>query len=163
MKCLLLILLASASFLHAQNTVSFEEGMTSPKASLENITWLAGHWKGDAFGGVAEEIWSPPLGGSMLFSFRLVADEAVHFYEFGHILEVDGTLMLQLKHFDRDLKGWEEKADTVDFKLVKIEDDKFYFDDFSIERISDQEINMYVVIEEDDGSENEVQFNYHRQ
>lgn len=163
MKCLLLLFLCVASWLHAQHTVSFEDGMTSPQASLENLGWLAGHWKGEAFGGIAEEIWSPPLGGSMMFTFRLVADGAIHFYEFGHIFQVDDTLILQLKHFDADLKGWEEKADTVDFKLVKIENNKFYFDDFSIERISDQEINMYVVIEEDDGSENEVQFNYYRQ
>lgn len=163
MNRLLLIIVCFTNFLHGQHTLSFEDGMTSPKASLENIAWLAGNWKGEAFGGIAEEIWSPPLGGSMMFTFRLVADGVVHFYEFGHILEVDDTLILQLKHFDADLMGWEDKTDTVDFKLVKIEDETFYFDAFSIERISDQEINMYVVIEEDDGSENEVQFNYHRQ
>ena len=150
-------------WVQAQNTVSFEEGMTSPNASLMNVQWLSGHWKGDAFGGIAEEIWSPPAGGVMMFSFRLVSEGKVDFYEFGHILETEGTLILQLKHFDGTLLGWEEKDETIDFELVKFDKDTLYFDDFTIQRISDQEINMYVLIEEDDGTQNEVTFNYHRQ
>ncbi|TDS18929.1 hypothetical protein DFQ03_0642 [Maribacter caenipelagi] len=149
--------------LQAQNTVSFEEGMTSPAATLKNIEWLAGHWKGEAFGGIAEEIWSPPADGSMMFSFRLLDKGEVSFYEFGHLIEIDGTLLLQLKHFDANLSGWEEKDENIDFKLVKIEENKFYFDDFTIECISDKEINMYVEVGEEDGTLNEVTFNYHRQ
>ena len=163
MKLLLLFIFSTVSLVQAQNTVSLEEGLSSPEANLKHIAWLTGHWKGEAFGGVTEEIWSPALGGSMMFSFRLIADCTINFYEFGHILEVDNTLILQLKHFGGDLNGWEEKAKTVDFKLVKVEGNRLYFDDFTIERISDQEINMYVVVSEENGSENEVKFNYHRQ
>ncbi|MDC6387668.1 DUF6265 family protein [Maribacter sp. PR1] len=147
----------------AQNTLSLEEGATSPKATLLDVEWMTGHWKGEAFGGITEEIWSPPLGGSMMFSFKLVVNGMVNFYELGHIKEVDGTLLLQLKHFDGDLKGWEEKNDTVDFKLVKLEPNKVFFDDFTLERISDQEINLFVVVGDNDGNQEEVQFNYKRQ
>tara|TARA_R110002051_G_scaffold70772_1_gene127514 strand:+ start:72908 stop:73399 length:492 start_codon:yes stop_codon:yes gene_type:complete len=163
MKILLLFLLTTTCLLNAQNTVSFEEGMTSPDASLATIDWLTGHWKGKAFGGIAEEIWSPPVDGSMMFSFRLIDKGTVSFYEFGHILETEGTLILQLKHFNGDLSGWEEKDETIDFKLVKQEENRLYFNDFTIERISDKEINMYVEIGEDEGTSNEVIFNYHRQ
>lgn len=162
MKPLFILLFAVTSMLHAQHTLSFEEGMESPEASLNDITWLSGYWKGEAFGGMAEEIWSPPLDGTMMFSFRLVADGKVSFYEFGHILETEGTLLLQLKHFDGDLKGWEEKTETIDFKLVKVENYRLFFDDFTIERISDTEINMFVEVGEEDGTSNEVKFNYHR-
>ncbi|MGC1516506.1 MAG: DUF6265 family protein [Maribacter sp.] len=158
------VLLIFGSFwVQAQNTLPFQENGESPKANLTSIEWLAGHWQGEAFGGIAEEIWSPPLGGVMLFSFRLVAEGTISFYEFGHILETDGTLILQLKHFDPNLQGWEEKDETIDFKLVKVEENRLFFDDFTIEYVSDKEINMYVLIEEDDGTTNEVKFNYHRQ
>ena len=158
------VLLIFGSFwVQAQNTLPFQENGESPKANLTSIEWLAGHWQGEAFGGIAEEIWSPPMGGVMLFSFRLVAEGTISFYEFGHILETDGTLILQLKHFDPNLQGWEEKDETIDFKLVKVEENRLFFDDFTIEYISDKEINMYVLIEEDDGTTNEVKFNYHRQ
>ncbi|WP_437370237.1 DUF6265 family protein [Maribacter litoralis] len=163
MKYLLFFLFSATCVLQAQNTISYEEGMVSPDANLIDIEWLAGHWKGEAFGGIAEEIWSPPTDGTMMFSFRLIDKGAVSFYEFGHIIEVDGTLLLQLKHFDGDLGGWEQKDETVDFILVKVEENKFYFDDFTIERISDTEINMYVEVSEEEGTSNEIMFNYHRQ
>lgn len=144
-------------------TLQFSENITSPKASLNDVSWIQGHWKGEVFGGIAEEIWSPPLGDSMMFVFRLVVDNKVQFYEIGGIRQVDETLLMQLKHFHSDFKGWEEKDKTVDFKLVKIEDDIVYFEGLTFEKINDNEINVYVVIEEKEGKHQEVKFNYKRQ
>ena len=143
--------------------MSFAEGGKSPEATLEDVSWIAGHWKGEAFGGVAEEIWSPPLGDSMMFVFKLVADGKVQFYEVGHIQQIGETLLLQLKHFHDSLKGWEEKDETVDFKLVEIDGNRVYFDGFTIEKISENEINMYVVVGEEDGTAKEVKFNYKKE
>jgi len=144
----------------ASNTLQLTENTTSPKATLEDVSWIQGHWKGEAFGGNTEEIWSPPLGESMMFVFKLVVDNKVVFYEIGGIRQVDETLLMQLKHFHGDFKGWEEKDETQDFKLVKIEENKVYFDGLTFEKISDNEINVYVVIEEKDGKQQEVKFNY---
>jgi len=141
------------------NTLSFRDGMVSPKASLNDVSWIEGHWKGEAFGGIAEEIWSPPLGDSMMFVFKLVSEGKVVFYEIGGIRQIDDTLIFQLKHFGNDFKGWEEKDETVDAKLIKVEKNRVYFDDFTFEKISDDEINIYVVVSEKDKTE-EVKFNY---
>ncbi|WP_054852182.1 DUF6265 family protein [Olleya sp. ITB9] len=141
------------------NTIKFDETISSPKANLSQVSWIQGHWKGEAFGGITEEIWSPPLGYSMMFSFKLVSNGKVVFYELGGIREVDNTLIFQLKHFGNDFKGWEEKDETVDAKLVKIEDNRVYFDQFTFEKISDSEINIYVVVE-DNGNTEEIKFNY---
>jgi len=54
---------------------------------------LQGHWKGEAFGGITEEIWSPPLGDSMMFVFKLVDEGKVVFYEIGGIREVMTSLL----------------------------------------------------------------------
>ncbi|WP_047246608.1 DUF6265 family protein [Maribacter thermophilus] len=163
MKLLLPTLLIFCTSLYSQHTLSFKEGSDSPKATIDQVAWMTGHWKGEAFGGITEEIWSPPLGGSMMFSFKHVADGKVTFYELGHIKETENTLLLQLKHFNGDLTGWEEKENTVDFKLVKLEDNKIYFDGFTMERISEKEVNIYVVIGHKDGTEEEVKFNYKKQ
>ncbi len=145
-----------------QKTKQLTEGQKSPKASLESVSWIAGHWKGEAFGGITEEIWSPPLGNSMMFVFKLVAEGKIQFYEIGHIQENKETLILQLKHFDGNLKGWENKEETVNFKLVKIEKNIVYFEGFTIERINDSEINLYVLIKNEDGTKKEEKFNYKR-
>ena len=144
------------------NTLQLPKNQHSPTASLESIKWLAGHWRGEAFGGITEEVWSAPLGGSMMGSFKLVENNKVKFYELETIQEIDSTLILRLKHFDSDLKGWEEKNETVDFKLVKIIPDKVFFDGFTIEKINDNEINMYVNVSDKEGKIEEVKFNYKR-
>ena len=158
----LLTLLALVIYLTSfaqSNTIKFDETISSPKANLSQVSWIQGHWKGEAFGGITEEIWSPPLGDSMMFSFKLVSNGKVVFYELGGIREIDDTLIFQLKHFGNDFKGWEEKDETVDAKLVKIEDNRVYFDQFTFEKISDSEINIYIVVE-DNGNTEEVKFNY---
>lgn len=163
MKLLLFLLVFASTLVMGQNTIAFTEGTESPKATLTDVKWIAGHWKGEAFGGIAEEIWSPPLGDSMMFVFKLVSEGKTQFYEIGHIREIDGTLLLQLKHFHGNLKGWETKDETVDFTLVKIEEDHVYFDEFTFEKISENEINVFVVIKHDNGSSEEAKFNYKKQ
>ena len=144
-----------------ENILYFDEVAGSPETDLDAIAWIAGHWRGEALGGVTEEIWSPPLGDSMMASFKLVVGDQVKFYELITILEEGGTLILKLKHFSSDLHGWEEKGETVDFKLVKVTDDKVYFDGMTFENVSNEQMNVYVLIG-DEGSEQETKFNYRK-
>lgn len=162
MRVFYLLLLSIAFSANAQNRLSLADGHTSPTADLDQIAWMEGHWKGKAFGGITEEIWSPPLGGSMLFSFKLVADDKVVFYELGHIRQVEETLIFELKHFGEDLKGWEEKDEVQSFKLIKVDGNRVYFEGFTFEKVSNEEINIYGLIHQGDKAE-EVQFNYQKQ
>ena len=127
---------------------------------LENISWISGHWKGEAFGGQVEENWSKPSGGSMMATFKLINNNVVSFYEIEIIREVENTLILQLKHFNKDLKGWETKDETVDFPLKEITANKVVFEGMYFEKISDNEMNVYVDIHQKDGSIETVKFNY---
>ena len=141
------------------NTLSIESVDHSPNATLNDISWIQGHWRGNAFGGIAEEVWTPPLGNSMMCAFKLVVDDVVQFYEIITITEEAKTLMLRLKHFHDDLKGWEEKNETVDFPLVKVTPGKVYFDGFTFEKINDNEMNIYVRIQNKEGIQ-EKKFSY---
>ena len=163
MKNLMILLLFCPLILIAQNTIELPEDGQSPKADLNDVAWIAGHWKGEAFGGITEEFWSPPLGDSMMFAYKLTNNNQVSLYEIGHIKQVGETLILQLKHFHGNMTAWEEKEETVDFKLVKIQDNWVYFDNYSFEKVSDNEMNLYVVIGQQDGTNQEVKFNYKRE
>jgi len=127
---------------------------------LENVAWIAGTWKGEAFGGITEEIWSEPLGDSMMGSFKLVSNNKVSFYEIEIIREVNNTLILQLKHFNNDLKGWETKDETVDFPLKEITKNKVVFEGMIFEKIAENEMNIYVDIHKESGEIETVKFNY---
>lgn len=159
---LVIFLLILSNCRAQQNTLQLSEDSKSPKAELKQVSWIAGHWKGEAFGGVTEEIWSPPLGDSMMFSFKLVSENKVVFYELGGIRQIDNTLIFQLKHFGNDFKGWEEKDETIDAKLIKIDGNRVYFEGFTFEKVNDAQINIYVLIEEKEKTE-EVKFTYYKQ
>lgn len=142
-----LIILLFPVFVFGQtNILALKENQPSPNAKLSDISWIAGHWIGEAFGGITEEIWTEPMGGSIMGSFRVVKDGKVLFYELETITEEEETLILRLKHFSPLLIGWEEKDVTVDFKLVKVTDSRVYFDGFTFERINENRINTYVLI-----------------
>ena len=143
----------------AQNTKNTPiEGALSPR--LENIAWIAGTWHGEAFGGITEEIWSEPSGGSMMATFKLINDGKVTFYEIEVIREIENSLVLQLKHFGPNLKGWETKDETVDFPLKEITKNKVVFEGMTFERINDTEMDIYVDIKNDKGEVKVVKFNY---
>jgi hypothetical protein len=158
-----LMLVCSSVFAEGKfpNLMFLDDKQQSPNADLSAVSWLAGHWCGEAFGGLIEEVWSPPLGGSMMGAFKLVVKDQVQFYEIETLSEVDDTLIFKLKHFNKDLTGWEEKDKTVDFALVKVTKNKVYFNGLTLERINDNEMNIYVAIE-DNGNTTEEKFSYKR-
>lgn len=141
----------------AQNTLTYNDEKGSPKATLADVTWVTGNWQGEALGGICQETWSKPIGNSMMFNFKLVKDNKVVFYELGHIVEQDKTLLLQIKHFSAQLHGWEAANKSEDFRLIKVEENRVYFDQFTFEKVSDMEMNLYVVFEE---SGEEIKFNF---
>jgi hypothetical protein len=156
MKYILIICFFFSMTSRAQSETPLE-----PK--LENCAWIAGNWKGEAFGGQTEENWSEPSGGSMMATFKLINDGKVSFYEIEIIKEVENTLILQLKHFDSDLKGWETKNETVDFPLKEITETRVVFEGMSFEKVSDTEMNVYVDLENEEGEIQMVTFNYKKQ
>ncbi|WP_115461458.1 DUF6265 family protein [Winogradskyella aurantiaca] len=154
MRYLLLLCLLPTLVLSQENQL---------EAKLDNIAWIAGTWHGEAFGGQVEEIWSEPSGGSMMATFKLVVEGQVGFYEIEIIREVGNTLLLQLKHFKANLKGWETKDETVDFPLEYITKDKAVFEGMIFERIGESKMNVYVDVKNDNGEIEELKFEYTRQ
>jgi hypothetical protein len=96
----------------------------------------------------------------MMATFKLIINGNVSFYEIEIIREVENTLILQLKHFNNDLKGWETKDETVDFPLKEITKNRIVFEGMSFEKVSENEMNVYVDIKQKDGSIETVKFNY---
>ena len=132
---LLLILLAIGGSITALENKAETK---SDGFDINNYTWLTGHWTGDGFGGVSDEVWSLPADGVMMGMYRNIQDGKVVFYEF---ITLDETGM-KLKHFEPDMKAWEEKADFVHFELIEATADKLSFKGLTFERKSDTEMEI---------------------
>jgi hypothetical protein len=145
-----------------ERTRKLAPGAKSPQATLADMAWLAGHWVGPAFGGEAEEIWSPPKAGAMMGMYRLMRDGKPVFYELLTLVEESGSLILRLKHFNPDLTGWEEKLQTIDFRLVGRAEGIVQFDGMSFHRDGDDRMTVYLAIEGKDSAVHEEAFSYAR-
>ena len=163
---LLALLLAAASPAPAQtltpNTLRLDPGAARPTATLSDLAWLAGHWQGPGLGGISEEVWTAPMGGSMMGSFRLVRGDSVIFYEILSLVEAEGSLEMRLKHFNADLTGWEEKAEVRSFPLVRLTPTEAFFEGLTIRRLDEDHLQIQLAIGMGDGSFREEEFRYAR-
>lgn len=92
---------------------------TSPiEASISDLAWIEGRWKGECNGEPIEEHWSAPDGGSIMGMFRWIRDCKIRFFELFTVEQEGGGLALRIKHFHPGLKGWEGKDESATFDLV---------------------------------------------
>jgi hypothetical protein len=163
----LVVVLALASRADGQeplteNTLKLTPGQASPRATIADMAWLAGHWTGEGLGGRSEEIWSPPASGVMMGMYRHIEDDEAVFYEFLTLAEENGSLILRLKHFHPDLAGWEEKDESVSFPFVAKRGAVMHFEGMAFEPAGDG-LTVYLAIgNKKDGSVREAVFRYRR-
>jgi len=140
---------------NSPETLKLNEEKVRPQATITDVSWISGHWRGEGLGGVCEEIWSPPLGNNMMGMFRFFKDGKLVFYEFETIVEESNSLNLKLKHFNPDFVGWEEKDVSVNFPLISYTEKEAVFDGLTFQKIDDDSLNIIVVIQ---GKEEEFRF-----
>jgi hypothetical protein len=159
----LLALLLAAAPAHAAETRTASEGHVPPPATVAQLAWLCGIWTGEGIGGAkATEAYSPPGAGSIAGHFVQEDGEGgVQFLEIMQIVEVGGSLVYRLKHFDNAFVGWEEKDRHVSFPLVAIEQEAAYFSGLTLRREGDVLISA-VLVRQADGSVREYVFRYAR-
>jgi len=161
----LIIIIASLllpSQLAAQDVRSLGEA-ASPPATLDQIAWLAGNWEGTGLGGESHESWLPPVHGQMAGVFHQSSEGELQFYEILQFVERDGSLVLRLKHFNRDLSGWEDNSagSAIEFPLVAIEDNAAYFSGLTYERVDEGSLQVHLRLH-DDGETRIVTFEFVR-
>lgn len=136
---------AGAQVKNSENTWKLADGASSPPATIEDVSWLSGYWRGSGFGGDCEEAWGEGLGDRMLGWFSLRRGDDLTFSEAVALVETEGSLEIWVKHFHPDFKGWEEKDDFVRFPLVKLEEQAAYFSGLTYRREGDS-LKIYVVV-----------------
>jgi hypothetical protein len=86
MKIPILVLLALAAGATAQPAQPV-------RASISQLTWLAGAWAGGSGAASFEERWTAAAGGAMLAVSRTIKGDRMVAFEFLRIVERDGTLI----------------------------------------------------------------------
>ena len=145
------------------HTIRLQAGQEPAKTTLADVEWLAGTWRGQGLGGVTEETWSAPAGGSMMGMFRLMRGDAVVFYEFMTLVRENGSVVMKLKHFNPDLAGWEDKDKWVTFRLASATPQALFFEGLTFRRIDDDSLRIFLAIRDrETGAVREEAFSYER-
>jgi hypothetical protein len=142
------------------NTLKLDRPGSGAKAKIADIAWLEGHWTGTGLGGEVEEAWGPPLGNSMIGMFRLLKGGKTVVCELCTIQEVNGSLLLKVKHFDANLVGREEKDASMDFPLVSLSQAEANFDGLTFRKAKDGDLSVFVLFHQRNGQEKEELFQY---
>ena len=142
-----LLLLATPVF--AQETRSLEPGAKSPPATIAQLAWLTGTWRGEAMGAPATEVYSSPEIGQIAGHFMLQDGKgAVRVYELQQFKPVGDSIVYRLRHLNYDLTGWEDATGkALDFPLVAIEGDSFYFNGLTVKREGKNKLTIWIKIQ----------------
>lgn len=96
--------------------------MSRPKhpllATVEDLSWIAGHWQGTVGNDEVEEVWTRPSHGSLLGMFRWFRAGEIRVIEIITIANFEDATRMKFKHFDAALTSWEAQDETTDFVLV---------------------------------------------
>ena len=133
-----------------------------PAFDIADFAWLAGQWRGEGLGGSCEEIWSRPMAGTMVGTFRLVKNGEIVFYE---IMVLGGDAKggyLKVKHFSKNFVAWEDKAECVRFALESVRKDRAVFSGLTLERRGDK-LDIKLKMRSGDGSTRWETFAFQRQ
>lgn len=157
---------AVAHEFHPMKTRTLAEGAASAQgAMICKASWLAGHWLSSGAGTLSEEIWAPPIHGTIMGSFRSIRDGRVAFYEIMLITEQEGSLALKLRHFQPDdLRGWEqENGVAAVHKLLAWDANALYFDGVTFESVRPDLLRVHLrVVDPASKQVSEKQFDYRR-
>jgi hypothetical protein len=147
--CVLAAPPAAAQSRKTEHTLTLDDPAVRPPARIEQMSWLAGSWLGEALGGTVEEVWTPPSAGTMVGMFKLMHDGKPSMYELELIVEEAGSLTLKVKHFDADFGAWEEKQESVGFPLVRLNEKGAWFDGLTILRDGADGLTLYLAMKHD--------------
>ena len=157
-----LMLAAIATPTIAQETRQLQPGAVSPPATIDQLSWLAGEWRGDGIDAPATEVYSQALGGQIAGHFVQTDKQGrVAFQELVQIVPRGGSLVYRVRHFNADLTGWEDKSGhVVEFPLVALEPDVAYFAGLTVRRDGNKLVSTVVI--RGNGKPQEISFRYTR-
>jgi hypothetical protein len=99
-----------------------------PPATLKDLAWLAGDWRGSDADMVSQEVWMAPAGDCMIGMWRLVLEGKLKLSEHMQIVQETTGPVLHLRHFERTGVAWEERTQPWVLPVVKVGDGEIVFE-----------------------------------
>ncbi|KAA6440211.1 hypothetical protein FEM33_06300 [Dyadobacter flavalbus] len=117
--------------------------------TLNDISFLEGHWLGNYNGGPIEASWTAPAGNNIMGYIRMIKDDKPALYEVFAFEQTEKGPVAMVKHFKPGLIALEEKevSDRYNFIEAKKNQALFEKDDVSVRIIYERRSQNQLVIQ----------------
>ncbi|WP_138479711.1 DUF6265 family protein [Dyadobacter bucti] len=125
------------------------QAQTGKIGTLNDVSFIEGHWLGTYNGGPIEGSWSAPAGNNIMGYLRMIKDDKPALYEVFVFEQTEKGPVARVKHFKPGLIALEEKAvsDTYNFIDAKKNQALFEKDDVSVRIIYERRSPTQLVIQ----------------
>jgi|HubBroStandDraft_5_1064220.scaffolds.fasta_scaffold42972_3 hypothetical protein len=138
-------------------------------ATVADLRWLEGTWRGEWGPRVAQQVWMAPQAGVMTGTFSLMETDKVLVIELFSILQTAGGVGFNIRHFTPELNAW-EKGDPTRLTLASFDNKTFEFDNavdgkpkkFIFTRTDNDTYVSRAEIVPDTGEPQVIEITYHR-
>lgn len=101
-------------------TIAASHAQTTAKnASLSDVAFMEGRWRGTFNGGPIDAAWIAPAGDNLTGFMRMMKDNKVTMYEMLIFEQTDQGPIVLVKHFKPGLVGQEEKDQSDRYSFVE--------------------------------------------
>ncbi|MCE7067227.1 DUF6265 family protein [Dyadobacter sp. CY326] len=128
---------------------TFAKAQTASTGTLNDLSFLEGHWLGTYNGGPIEAGWTGPAGNNIMGYIRMIKDDKPALYEVFAFEQSEKGPIARVKHFKPGLIALEEKnvSDTYNFIEAKKNQALFEKDDVSVRIIYERRSQNQLVIQ----------------
>jgi hypothetical protein len=138
------------SFLFAFGLIAISsQAQTTATGTLNDISFLEGHWLGTYNGGPIEAGWTAPAGNNIMGYIRMIKDDKPALYEVFAFEQTEKGPVALVKHFKPGLIALEEKAVSDRYNFIEAKKNQALFekDDISVRIIYERRSQTQLVIQ----------------
>lgn len=142
-----------------------------PPSALEELAFLAGHWRGEHDNVVIEEMWLAPKGGVAQATVRLVQAGKVGTIELIVVAAERDRVVMRYNHFEPDYRTWEDDG-PIELTLTEAARRRLVFTNLAAtpkhalemgyESVSNEELTSWVISIRADGARTRHTFDFAR-
>lgn len=149
----------------APEVLSYQSGQTLAPAHLAQFAWMVGDWRweGDVYGYKKGSLHIfPEKGQQMIALARGFEGDKFWMSEVVNYIEENGSVVKRMRHLGFELNSWEPQNEPIVVRLLRVEENIFYFHDHTIVKHNDNHYTLYLGLYNEKGEKYVVPIEHHR-
>ena len=133
------------------------------RATVADLAWIVGEWRGERDGSVAGEAYATPVAGQITGLFYEARADKLTLVELSQIVERDGGVVFRYRHFNPDFTGWEDRdGKASEHVLLAIEGKRLFFDGMTLDHSRPDALDFHIRVKGSGTATRDLVYRYRR-